>query len=233
MSIAAAITAYARINMNRYKNIKGNKYLGGDTDSAIMEKELAGHLVGKELGMMKQECRIKLGLFADKKLYLMKDNNGVTVIKSRGVGRDVTSGRDILEYRDFLKLFGGQEIKTVKTKFRVMSDGIYITPQTITVRISQMRALKITEELNEILINYFHPLYNIASEIKAINITSLTFSEGLFLITPLMTSLKFNYSHLNLFIILLYHLMITVYIIVLPFKMKLLGSYIKHSQTKG
>lgn len=28
VSIAAAITAYARINMNRYKNIDGNKYLG-------------------------------------------------------------------------------------------------------------------------------------------------------------------------------------------------------------
>jgi len=29
VSIAAAITAYARINMNRFKNIPGNNYLGG------------------------------------------------------------------------------------------------------------------------------------------------------------------------------------------------------------
>ena len=40
VSIAAAITAYARVAMSQYKNIAGNKYLGGDTDSAIMEKRV-------------------------------------------------------------------------------------------------------------------------------------------------------------------------------------------------
>lgn len=84
VSIAAAITAYARISMNKYKNIPGNKYLGGDTDSAILEKELSREFVGKELGKMKLECRVKLGLFADKKLYLMEDEKGQVVIKSRG-----------------------------------------------------------------------------------------------------------------------------------------------------
>jgi hypothetical protein len=40
VSIAAAITAYARISINMFKNIPGNKYLGGDTDSVIMEHPL-------------------------------------------------------------------------------------------------------------------------------------------------------------------------------------------------
>ena len=54
VSTAAAITAYARIAMSKYKNIDGNKYYGGDTDSVIMEKELDAALVGKGLGMMKE-----------------------------------------------------------------------------------------------------------------------------------------------------------------------------------
>lgn len=165
VSIAAAITAYARINMSQYKNIKGNKYLGGDTDSAIMEKELSQKLVGKGLGMMKEECRVKVGLFADKKLYLMQDDNGATVIKSRGVGREASSGKDILEYRDFLKLFKGEVLKTIKTKFIIKGDGIYIKPQAISVRISNMRLLKIKEEVKAILANINHPLYMLAAEI--------------------------------------------------------------------
>jgi hypothetical protein len=40
VSIAAAVTAYARISINTFKNIPGNKYFGGDTDSVIMEHPL-------------------------------------------------------------------------------------------------------------------------------------------------------------------------------------------------
>jgi hypothetical protein len=157
VSIAAAITAYARINMSRYKNIKGNKYLGGDTDSAIMEKELSPELVGNGLGMMKEECRIQLGLFADKKLYLMMDENGKVVIKSRGVGKE--GSYDILNYRDFLKLFKGDVLNIMKNKFRIKSDGIYYLPQSITVKLGVERLLMVKKELKDILDNIKHPLY--------------------------------------------------------------------------
>lgn len=172
VSIAAAITAYARINMSQYKNIEDNKYLGGDTDSAIMEKELPQDLVGKGLGMMKEECRVSLGLFADKKLYLMRDGQGVTVIKSRGVGREA-GGKDILTYGDFIKLFRGEVLKIMKTKFIIKKDGIYIMPQALTVRISNIRLAKIREELKVILANIFHPLYALAVEIGATGSTAL------------------------------------------------------------
>lgn len=172
VSIAAAITAYARINMSQYKNMDGNKYLGGDTDSAIMEKELPQALVGKGLGMMKEECRVSLGLFADKKLYLMRDGQGVTVIKSRGVGREA-GGKDILTYGDFIKLFRGEVLKIMKTKFIIKKDGIYIMPQALTVRISNIRLAKIKEELKVILANIFHPLYALGVEIGATGSTAL------------------------------------------------------------
>lgn len=158
VSIAAAITAYARINISRYKNIPGNKYLGGDTDSAVMEKELDAALVGKGLGMMKEECRLLYGLFADKKLYMMMDLKGRdVVIKSRGIGKE--DGYNILNPRDFLKLFKGETLTKEKMKFRIKPDGLYILPQSITVKLSPDRLLAINEEVKNILKNVKNPLY--------------------------------------------------------------------------
>ena len=115
----------------------------------------------------------KLGLFADKKLYLMQDDKGATVIKSRGVGRAIESGRDILNKDDFIKLFKGEALKIFKTKFLIQSDGIYIKPQTITVRIALGRLLKIQEELKVIFANIKHSLYTLALKIGRIDITAL------------------------------------------------------------
>lgn len=162
VSTAAAITAYARIAMSKYKNIEGNKYYGGDTDSVIMEKELDPNLVGKGLGMMKEECRIMLGLFAGKKLYLTVDSLGVTVIKSRGVGRDLESGEDILNFDDFIKLYKGDELKIHKTKFIIQGDGIYIKPQSISVRIPPERIVQINNEVSAILEDKHNTLYELA-----------------------------------------------------------------------
>lgn len=122
--------------------------------------------------MMKEECRLNIGLFGDKKLYLMQDNNGITVIKSRGVGRDA-GGNDILSYRDFLKLFMGEVLNIRKQKFIIKNDGIYIIPQSVTVRLGENRLLKIKEEIAAIIDNIKHPLYILAREIEAINFTAL------------------------------------------------------------
>lgn len=166
VSTAAAITAYARIAISQYKNLDDNKYFGGDTDSVIMEKELEEHQIGKGLGMMKEECRIKLGLFADKKLYLTQDDKGLTVIKSRGVGRALETGMDILNYNDFIRLMKGEELKIYKTKFIIKSDGIYIEPQTLKLKISQTRVVKIKEEVKAILADIKNPLYELALRIS-------------------------------------------------------------------
>lgn len=56
--IAAAITSYTIISINKYKNIPSNKYLGGDTDSAIMLQPLDPKSVGPALGLMKLEYTV-------------------------------------------------------------------------------------------------------------------------------------------------------------------------------
>ena len=67
--IAAAITSYARILNNEYKNILGNLCIMSDTDSVVLTKPLPGYQVGKNLGKMKLEHEINKGIFIRKKLY--------------------------------------------------------------------------------------------------------------------------------------------------------------------
>jgi hypothetical protein len=149
VAIAAAITAYARIAMSKFKNLDDNPYLGGDTDSAIMQYELDDKFVGKGLGLMKLEGVIKKGLFADKKLYYTEDDKNI-VIKARGVGRD-TNGADILNYECFIKLLAGQTLTVKKTKFMVETDHVRIHPVDIRVRINPTVYRKVEKEISLIL----------------------------------------------------------------------------------
>ena len=55
VGIASAITAYARIEMMKYKTIPGIKIYYTDTDSIITNKELPTQFVGPELGQVKDE----------------------------------------------------------------------------------------------------------------------------------------------------------------------------------
>ena len=53
VAIAAAITAYARIHMNQFK--QNNHIIYTDTDSIITTKPLSENLLGNELGMFNDE----------------------------------------------------------------------------------------------------------------------------------------------------------------------------------
>lgn len=58
--IAAAISGYARILINKFKNIPENTCYYSDTDSVILQKELPNNwnLVGRDLGQIKLEYKI-------------------------------------------------------------------------------------------------------------------------------------------------------------------------------
>ena len=66
--IAAAISAYARMSINEYKNIPGNPCIKSDTDSATLPKPLPKYLVGPKIGQMKLEHEIIEAIFFLKKL---------------------------------------------------------------------------------------------------------------------------------------------------------------------
>lgn len=156
VGIAAAITAYARISLNRFKNIPGNKYLGGDTDSVIMQTPLPSKLVGKQLGMMKFEDDIKLGLFADKKLYYAVNRDGYENIKSRGVGKDFNRN-DILKLPHFLLMLAGHVVTVNKTKFVITNKGaVEIKNVSLDTKIQKITYQHVVSELEGYLSNNNH-----------------------------------------------------------------------------
>jgi len=79
VAIAAAVTAYGRIMMNKYKTLEGYIIYYTDTDSIFINKPLPDHMIGNELGQMKNELsKISLlgkaeeGIFLGIKRYALK-----------------------------------------------------------------------------------------------------------------------------------------------------------------
>jgi len=111
--IAAAISSYARIIINEYKNIPGNPCIMSDTDSVVLTKPLSDKLVGRGLGQMKLEHEIKKGIFIRKKLYFILGNNNQEIIKASGLDSNK------LNYNSFLILLQGEPIEIDKTSFNL------------------------------------------------------------------------------------------------------------------
>jgi len=112
VAIAAAITAYAQINMMKFKNIPGNKCLYSDTDSVLLEQPLTEeHVDSKKLGFMKLEHVVTEGYFILKKLYAFKNNKGESIMKSKGVKKG------LLDFDKFILLSQGDSITVDTTVF--------------------------------------------------------------------------------------------------------------------
>jgi hypothetical protein len=111
--IAAAISSYSRVLINKFKNIPDNPCIMSDTDSVVLPYKLDEKYVGKDIGQMKLEYTIKQGVFIRKKLYYIKDMNNKEIIKSSGVD----SKR--LDYHDFIDLLYGKDVYTENIHFNV------------------------------------------------------------------------------------------------------------------
>jgi hypothetical protein len=79
VAIASAVTAYGRIIMNKYKTLPGYIIYYTDTDSIFVNKVLPDHMVGEELGQMKNELskiskegKANEGIFLGIKRYSLK-----------------------------------------------------------------------------------------------------------------------------------------------------------------
>lgn len=111
--IASAISSYARMIINDYKNIPGNPCIMSDTDSAVLPYPLPNKLLGGGLGQMKLEHEIVEGIFIRKKLYCILNTNNKITIRSSGVD----SLR--LDYNSFIKLLKGESLTIEKKTFNV------------------------------------------------------------------------------------------------------------------
>lgn len=108
IAIASAVTAYARIHMNRLKRLPGITVCYTDTDSLVTTTPLDPEYVGKDIGLMKLETEIREGIFIAPKVYYIEGTDK-NVSKTKGVG-------NLLAKDDFLKLLSGEDVFVETTK---------------------------------------------------------------------------------------------------------------------
>jgi hypothetical protein len=174
VAIASAVTAYARICMLPYKLLSGTIYT--DTDSIFTTVKLDDMLVGKELGMMKDELDglvIEEGYFLGIKQYgyWFYDSEGYKIEKSVFAGVQ----RDSLTFPEIKSLYEGKEItKEIETRFYKNLDNlsINIKPSKITIKFKTDKEL-IDNEYQPIKVNLIksqgvillEKVYNVLSKI--------------------------------------------------------------------
>jgi DNA polymerase family B len=118
ISIAAAITSYARIHMSQFLGDPSLQILYTDTDSAYIKGKLDPKYIGTGLGQMKLEYTFKEAVFLAPKVY----------------GGILTNGQELTKVKGFKNVLPYSELKTLLTKnnklelnqdkwYRSISDG--------------------------------------------------------------------------------------------------------------
>nr|QWO71444.1 DNA polymerase [Termitomyces sp. T8] len=129
---SAAITAYARIFLNQFKNIKDNPYLGGDTDSIIMTTPIDENFIGTGLGKFKLEHVIEEGFYPSKKFYLIKTNKNEIIIKAKGINNN----NNLLNYDSFKSLLLGNDLNISQSQFKKEFKNLTIVRENINKKIT-------------------------------------------------------------------------------------------------
>jgi len=84
ISIASAITAYARVKMSKYKNNPLFNLYYTDTDSIFIDRPLPDHMIGERLGQMKLEYIFEDCVFLGPKIYAGITTDGKYICKIKG-----------------------------------------------------------------------------------------------------------------------------------------------------
>ena len=174
VAIAAAVTAYAQIEMMKYKTLPNVGIYYTDTDSIIMDKPLPNHLEGKELGQMKNELGkgecMKMAIFLGNKRYAYVAGDKTFSIFSG-------AKRNSLSFIDFIAMCQGEEIvKECGDSFvrNLLSLDISIKPRKITLRRSYDKQLvgnhyipnHINQEPNHLIIEKISMKHDILKWLK-------------------------------------------------------------------
>ena len=131
--------------INDYKNIPGNLYLGGDTDSFILQYPLDPKFVGINIGLSKLEHVIVEGFFHSKKSYLIINDKNETIIKMKGINNE----NSIVNQATFVKLFKGEDVKISQLQFKKDYKNMNIKIQTVIKTIKGISDEKIINKIKE------------------------------------------------------------------------------------
>jgi hypothetical protein len=141
VSTASAITAYARIYINKIKllilKLGGNIYYS-DTDSIVTNIKLPENLVGKELGKFKLEYIIKKAIFITSKTYMLKLEDGTIIKKAKGVNSDSLTINDYenmyLKSKDSTALKSSSNLDFIEGTVNIYTKPIIIRYNSYTKR---------------------------------------------------------------------------------------------------
>ncbi len=98
VQIASAITAYARIFMDKFKRDSNLDVYYSDTDSIFCKNPLPLEFISNtELGKFKLENRISEAIFLLPKVYMLKTFDNKTIIKCKGLSSELLSDIDIYD----------------------------------------------------------------------------------------------------------------------------------------
>lgn len=127
ISIAASITAYARIQMSPILADPKLKLLYTDTDSGYIEGELDPSLVGKELGKFKLEYRFKECVFLAPKVYGGILENGKELTKVKGFKNTVSYPelKSLLDQNSKLELNQNKWFKSISEGSITVRNSLY------------------------------------------------------------------------------------------------------------
>jgi len=142
ISIAAAVSAYARIHMSQFKNNPNfpNLYYT-DTDSLYFDGPLSESFISQtELGKMKLEGIYDQALFLAPKVYALKNNNE-EIIKIKGFNKDAIKNNKI--NLDILSILLTEDFKLTFNQnkwFRNLMDAnIQILEQIYTLKVTNLK----------------------------------------------------------------------------------------------
>lgn len=134
ISIAAAITAYARIHMSQFKNRKDFKLFYSDTDSVYTNKPLPKEFIGEGLGLLKLEHLCKDAIFLAPKVYTLLTEENKLIIKIKGLSNDSVKNISIEDLKSLLKKDSKLEEKQVKWIKDISQGNIRVIDQIYTLK---------------------------------------------------------------------------------------------------
>lgn len=139
VSIASAITAYARIHMSKFKNNSDYSLFYSDTDSIYINKELPSEYISNtELGKLKLESICDKGVFLAPKVYATVDLEGKETIKIKGLSKS-----SIINSNINLELLSSLLIKDSSLEFNQEKWYKHLNLGNISIK-SQIYTLKVT-----------------------------------------------------------------------------------------
>lgn len=142
VAIAAAITAYARMEMYKYKTIPGNECFYSDTDSVFLQHPLDPKYVNKEIGKMKLEYIAKEAIFISPKSYYIEKDDGTTLSKFKGFKVKGLPENEKLTRDDFYaQLFKDSQLNKETTRWTkdFNTFNITINPQKYSLSVSNLK----------------------------------------------------------------------------------------------